>query len=41
MADSSQDQQFGNVDLTNSKLVSVNAGGDSIVFSHGCNYCEH
>ncbi len=35
MPDSSQEQQFGNVDLTNSKLVSVNAGGDAIVDSPG------
>jgi DNA polymerase III delta prime subunit len=35
MADSSQEQKFGNVDLTNSKLVSVNAGGDAIVDSPG------
>jgi hypothetical protein len=35
MPDSSQEQQFGNVDLTNSKLVSINAGGDAIVDSPG------
>jgi DNA polymerase III delta prime subunit len=35
MAESSQEQQFGNVDLTNSKLVSVNAGENAIVDSPG------
>ncbi|MCX5963771.1 MAG: hypothetical protein NT070_11715 [Cyanobacteria bacterium] len=35
MPDSSQEQQFGNVHLTNSKLVSVNAVGGAIVDSPG------
>jgi hypothetical protein len=35
MPDSSQEQQFGNVDLTNSKLVSINAGEGAIVDSPG------
>ena len=35
MPDSSQEQQFGNINLTKSKLVSVNAGGGSIVDSPG------
>ena len=35
MPDSSQEQQFGNINLTNSKLVSVNADEGSIVDSPG------